>query len=303
MSLLFACPFHTSFSLAHSRLSLLARSLNSISPVIQEHGISYIRGKFQDRLNAGVVTLQRTGAFFKRILDLDQSSPTVDVRELVAGNDRTIIKFLRLSMVKIAFDHKIIQYISQDTLPETLHYDTNRYFSMRQEFDRLVGGATLLLMASTHLPQRCDRSEMGRAIVVLRSLCDLIAVPPDQSMDLKQIIGAFSHELATANLLAESPSAKANLIKILTNAVSARDDAVRNLISYRITNACVKFMHDRNPIVNDPGFAKQLHPLAPFIEALSLRLYRTIDKNLAVFYPFYHLVVPEAAKDLPAWGN
>ena len=48
---------------AFSVISLLTvpfRSLRLISPVIRDHGIDYERGKFQDKLDDGSLTLERS---------------------------------------------------------------------------------------------------------------------------------------------------------------------------------------------------------------------------------------------------
>lgn len=37
-----------------------SRSLRLISPVIRDHGIDYERGKFQDKLDDGSLTLERS---------------------------------------------------------------------------------------------------------------------------------------------------------------------------------------------------------------------------------------------------
>ena len=45
----------------HSRLPF---SLRLISPVIKDHGVDYERGKFQDKLRDGTLTLVNTEVFF-----------------------------------------------------------------------------------------------------------------------------------------------------------------------------------------------------------------------------------------------
>ena len=41
-------------------MTFLINRLRLIAPVIQDHGIDYERGKFQDKLNDGSLTLART---------------------------------------------------------------------------------------------------------------------------------------------------------------------------------------------------------------------------------------------------
>ena len=43
-----------------ARLNPLPRSLRLIAPVIREHSIEYEQGKFNEKLNNGVLTLVRT---------------------------------------------------------------------------------------------------------------------------------------------------------------------------------------------------------------------------------------------------
>jgi hypothetical protein len=47
----------------HSRLPF---SLRLISPVIKDHGVDYERGKFQDKLRDGTLTLVNTEVLFER---------------------------------------------------------------------------------------------------------------------------------------------------------------------------------------------------------------------------------------------
>lgn len=46
---------------SHSKL-ITGCSLRLIAPVIKDHGIEYERNKFQDKLNDGTLTLERTQA-------------------------------------------------------------------------------------------------------------------------------------------------------------------------------------------------------------------------------------------------
>ena len=48
----YECVIYVSYMLHHS--------LRLIAPVIREHGVCYERAKFQDKLNDGTLTLERT---------------------------------------------------------------------------------------------------------------------------------------------------------------------------------------------------------------------------------------------------
>ena len=45
-------------------------SLRLIAPVVKDHGVDYERGKFQDKLNDGSLTLARTKVQYGCIIDI-----------------------------------------------------------------------------------------------------------------------------------------------------------------------------------------------------------------------------------------
>lgn len=108
--------------------------LRLIAPVIKDHGIDYERGKFQDRLNDGSLTLERTQALIESIIKQGVTQGRFPLHDLADGNAVVYSRVHSAALVNL---------ISRDILrnadiPETLLMDVERLKIMHKSFSSLV---------------------------------------------------------------------------------------------------------------------------------------------------------------------
>jgi hypothetical protein len=120
---------------ANSRLRL-------ISPVIQDHGIDYARDKFQDKLDNGTITLERTTNWFRKTMEAEP-----DLVKLVREGCRlSALKLHAAAIVALIADATPLK---ADTTPETLAFDVSRLATLQQKFVSLLAFETTLAVVAT----------------------------------------------------------------------------------------------------------------------------------------------------------
>jgi hypothetical protein len=107
--------------------------LRLIAPVIEEHGVLYEVGKFDEKINAGSITLDRTTAWLRSAL---ASSP---------GASTPIPQLHTRAMISLVFRP---EPLTQDSIPETLALDVRHLAPLQSEVHYITSAATLLIMAA-----------------------------------------------------------------------------------------------------------------------------------------------------------
>lgn len=107
--------------------------LRLIAPVVAEHGIFYEVGKFNEKIVAGSITLDRTTAWLRRAL---ASSP---------GASTPIPQLHARAMVSLVFHP---EPLTQDNIPETLALDVRQLTPLQSEVHYITSAATLLIMTA-----------------------------------------------------------------------------------------------------------------------------------------------------------
>ena len=102
------------------RIDAANARLRLISPVVRSHGVDYERGKFQEKLNAGALTLERTAAWLRS----DGVSSANDIFVSAMVGLVTSDEPLRLA-----------------DCPETLLMDANRIRKLQEEFTHVAQSA------------------------------------------------------------------------------------------------------------------------------------------------------------------
>jgi hypothetical protein len=121
------------------RIDAANARLRMIANVIQTHGIDYERGKFQDKLDDGSVTLERTTAWIQSAVKALVNDRADALDGLLDGRHTTFYEAhceAMLSIVTTAFPVRL------DTLPETLSMDVHRLQTMQIEFNYLTAATT-----------------------------------------------------------------------------------------------------------------------------------------------------------------
>ena len=152
------------------RIDAANARLRLIAPVIKDHGIDYERGKFQDKLNDGSLTLERTQvlcyivlivhiyrirfaskancilqAWIRLNLRREVASKAVDLETLLEGKASSFVHVHSAAMLALVADQMTIK---PDICPETLLFDVHRISLLQREFQYIVTSVTMLITAT-----------------------------------------------------------------------------------------------------------------------------------------------------------
>ena len=127
------------------RIDAANARLRLIAPTIHDHGVDYERGKFDDKLRAGALTLDRTKAWLRDALD----SMTFGTKQVnfAAVHNAAVLRL-------VAKD----KLVSEDDVPETLLMDIHRIRIRQGEFRNLASAAAMLVRVS-HNPELAPLSD------------------------------------------------------------------------------------------------------------------------------------------------
>jgi hypothetical protein len=115
------------------RIDTANARLRFIAPVIADHGIDYEVGKFDEKIAAGSITLDRTTAWLRRALI---SSP---------GASTPMPELHTRAMTALVFHP---EPLTQDNIPETIALDLRYLVPLQNEIHYITSAATLLIMAA-----------------------------------------------------------------------------------------------------------------------------------------------------------
>jgi hypothetical protein len=111
------------------RIDAANMRLRLIAPVVRDHGVDYERGKFQEKLDRGAITTERTAAWLRA----------------AASGSTDVVKVHSLAMRALVTGETPV---SPEMLPETLEFDLGRLVGLQAAFGRLVDQCTVLVTAS-----------------------------------------------------------------------------------------------------------------------------------------------------------
>jgi len=116
-----------------------------IAPVIKDHGVSYEREKFEEKLTNRTLTLDRTTHWISASVDRSIQRETVTRDELVNGSPRKYAMIHSKAVLSLVTGDTIIK---QTTCPETLLLDLNCLAKLQSNFKRTVTAATMMVTTS-----------------------------------------------------------------------------------------------------------------------------------------------------------
>jgi hypothetical protein len=152
------------------RIDAANARLRLISPVIRDHGADYERGKFEDKLKNGTLTLERTTAWFERTMTVES-----DLTKLARDGCR--VSALKLHAAAIVSLVSGAVPVKADTVPETLVFDAARLATIHQQFSSLLAFET----AVTVVALRNDSALLERVSAIVRSM------PPGAPLDIADL--------------------------------------------------------------------------------------------------------------------
>ena len=267
------------------RIDAANARLRLISPVIRDHGIDYERGKFQEKLNDGSLTLERTTAWIEETVRQEVDGREVELDGLLNGRAEPFVRVHTMAVVRLVTTDQRAPP-SAETVPETLQMDVHRIGLMQAEFRYLTVAATVLLATAHPLAGNAAvRAQLEEAVVAHRS----------DTNDLHALLEATETALAP---LDETPR---RIAQCVVHQSTSPTDPVRRLLEMRLRALVVRVMRDGRLPADLRAFA-QARALLPRVDMLATKLSSLCNLNRTVHLPTYNRLIGEAAMARAAEG-
>ena len=127
------------------RIDAANARLRIIAPVVKDHGIDYERGKFQDKINDGTITEERTKQWISQSLRNGVASKKIELEDLIEGKSKDFIEVHNTGMISLVSG---MAPVKTDIIPETLAMDSVRLSYMQREFTYLASVSAVFVTAS-----------------------------------------------------------------------------------------------------------------------------------------------------------
>lgn len=114
--------------------------------------------------------------------------------------------------------------ITLEVAPETLLFDTTRLLQLQREYNRIVDGATVLIMANNSVVGG-DKHPSPAKCSVLKDLAGLVV----GGADFDIVTAEFCLKLDSAGVLTD-PAARGKLVSSLSSCLANKNDSVRQLM-------------------------------------------------------------------------
>ena len=252
------------------RIDAANARLRMIAPVIKDHGIDYERGKFQDKLRDGSITLERTTAWIKSAVQALVNERADALDGLLNGRHATFYEAhceAMLSIVATAFPVRL------DTLPETLSMDVHRLQTMQVEFNYLTAATTTAAVVI---------SETRPTMQVIRNVSEILV----EAVDVDTAVESIAERHIPEPLRAKTRKAIAACLEPTS--------AARKLMHLRIRKALRHMVLNKTAPPAD--IKREVHLLLPRLERLARKLTRLCEHNRTVHLPTYNRLIGEAAR-------
>jgi hypothetical protein len=114
--------------------------------------------------------------------------------------------------------------VTLEVVPETLLFDTTRLLQLQSEYNRIIDGATMLIMANNSVVGG-DKNPSQEKCSVLKDLASLVV----GGADFDTVITEFSIKLDSVGVLT-NPAARGKLVNSLSSCLANKNDSVRQLM-------------------------------------------------------------------------
>ena len=111
--------------------------------MIKDHGIDYEKGKFQDKLNDGTLTCQRTNTWLRKAIIIVHKTGEIKLDALIAGDSKAYIDLHIAAILQLVTDKTPVR---MDTVPETLILDARHIDAMYVLFNHITNISVALVM-------------------------------------------------------------------------------------------------------------------------------------------------------------
>ncbi|KAG5189617.1 T-complex protein 11-domain-containing protein [Tribonema minus] len=254
-------------------------------PYLQQHGVEYERDKFNERLSAGEVTLERTKAWLSSTV---RALPQGAIAQLLRGDRAPLHDLVHRGLVALAQDRAL----SPNTLPETLSMDAQRIQAVGAEADCIAIAAAMLVLMRQVLSRQqvtCSGSSLARLQSRLSALMRGGGTPLQQ---LEEEVVAAAKEACAAADAALSSQEEAGLRGLLQQC-SAPSNAVVDVFKGRVGHALVGYLGGGG--MKDIADRQGMGAFAEDLGSVAARLKSLAVHNLKVHEARYSTLVLEAA--------
>ena len=145
------------------------RRLRLIAPVIKDHGIDYERGKFQDKLNSGAVSLSGMQAKVEKAVKQSLAMELVTEGALRV-HDKDAFVAVHTTFVTGFITQPIHEPFA--TLPPTLHLDVRLIAALHDAFHGIVTNFTLVVLVANGRMGKSARPVQQELLAHLRPIID-----------------------------------------------------------------------------------------------------------------------------------
>jgi hypothetical protein len=249
------------------RIDAANARLRLIAPVIKDHGIDYERGKFQDKLNEGTITLDNTKAWIHSTVSSFATQDAQALDRLLEGRPSDFIEVhcdAVMSLIDADFDVKPV-------IPETLSMDAHRLHAIRKELEYIATATTAIAAMN---------SEVKPPAEVIRRLSDIFSSPDATMTDTVEHV--IDNELRIAEGL------RAKVRDTVVRCIEPTNP-VRKLIYSRLRKAL------RATVLNGAPVPGNLSMLLPRIQQMATKLSNLCSVNRTVHLPTYNQLIRESA--------
>jgi len=246
--------------------------LRVVSPIIRTHGVSYEREHFDNKLQDGTLTLERTTSWIDKSL-----KETIKQRGADGILQGRAADYVAAHVDAIFFLLTDPTPIQLHTTPETLLFDTHHLQRMQREIRYLTDASTMIVALASTAP---------RAQQVTKGLVDLL-LPDCIILDLEAEETVLKLDNELLGIEDEATRARARLALFRCIQPS---DPVRQIMQLRVH----KLIHGM--------MTNKTEPVPPTMQPLLPRFHRTVSKinrivlvNRTVHAPTYNKLLKEAA--------
>lgn len=246
------------------RIDAANARLRLIAPVVTDHGVDYERGKFQDKLNDGTLTLERTTAWIQHTVEREvKEEKSITLDGLLSGSAAAFVHTHSTAMLALVTGPL---HIKPELCPETLLFDVYRLSLLQIEFREQAKAASLLVTA-THWT---------------KGALDMVRAVHEAPSTLEALEPIFKNVPGAAEALREC---------------AEPTSAVHRLIAQRLRALWGKLMRDGSKAFTkgDCALVRTAKPLLPAIEKSAAKLLALANLNRTVHLPTYNKLIREAS--------
>ena len=258
--------------------------LKLITGVISTHGVEYERGKLQERLNDGTVTLDRTKAWIeKHVAEAVAGTPGM-LKTLAEGSEGSFVAVHGRAMLGLVFGE---EEVTANMVPETLRFDDQRLWLMQAEARYQVLASALIVktmyaLTVAGVPKSEELAKEISDIFVEQSACNA-----DWTEMARKVTEAVSRHRESAGPTVETALAQ----------VKDKTDAVHQLMRTRVRGMWEAFVLNGAAEFKPLGSAVALFPR---VRKWGMQLRRLTDVNKQVHVAHYNSMISTKVKEIIA---